>query len=285
MWWACAGSRGKAYILLKFHTLSVLARLVWGNQETIWPLSWGAMTTQPSSRIISLSKPKEDFSKHQHSCRAVIGGRPPLVKFGFPSERLLKLSEPRKHHPAFLQQRARDSPEWPVSLAALTYDASPRICELARPKPLHRDFMLPREVPTQVSTSAALARASLRLERLAEPCIRQVTCCYKHSNPESLIHPVSKAAQKAIVSPRIIELAKPKKIHSGYVPPRDPEWPVSKAAKHAVATPRTVELAQPGTRPPMGLTLFNLDAFRVKETAMKATCSHRIRELSCPVQR
>ncbi|KAJ7407462.1 testicular haploid expressed protein-like protein [Willisornis vidua] len=192
-------------------------------------------------RIHALAEPKQIACESSPSCRAVIGGRPPLVKFGFPSERLLKLSEPRKHHPAFLKQRARDSPEWPVSLAALTYDASPRICELARPKPLHRDFMLPREV--------------------------------------------SKAAQKAIASPRTIELARPKKIHSGYVPPRDPEWPVSKAAKHAVATPRTVELAQPGTRPPMGLTLFNLDAFRVKETAMKATCSDRIRELSCPVQR
>ncbi|XP_027532760.1 testicular haploid expressed gene protein-like isoform X2 [Neopelma chrysocephalum] len=257
-------------------------RLEWGNQETICPLSWGATTARPSSRISLLSKSKKDFCKHQRSYRSVIGGRPRLVKFAYPSERLLKLSEPKKCHPAFLQQR---SPEWPVSLSALTYNASPRILELARPKLLHPEFIPPREVPTQVPTPATLASPSARIERLAEPCVRQATCCYKHSYPESVIRPVSKSAQQAVASPRTIELARPKKLHSKYEAPRDPQWPVSEAAKRAVATPRIVELAQPGKRPPMGLAQFNLDAFRVKETAMKATCSDRIRELARPVQR
>ncbi|XP_039235803.1 testicular haploid expressed gene protein-like isoform X2 [Pipra filicauda] len=144
-------------------------RLEWGNQETIWPLSWGAMTSRPSSRITLLSKSKKDFCEHQRSYRSVIGGRPLLVKFAYPSERLLKLAEPKKLHPASLQQR---SPEWPVSLSALTYNASPRILELARPKLLHPEFIPPREVPTQVPTPATLASASSRLERLAEPCVR-----------------------------------------------------------------------------------------------------------------
>ncbi|XP_027755720.1 testicular haploid expressed gene protein-like [Empidonax traillii] len=240
------------------------------------------MTARPSSRITLLSKSRIDFCKHQRSYRSVIGGRPPLVKFAYPSERLLKLSEPKKVHPAFLQQR---SPEWPVSLSALTYNASPRILALARPKSLHPQFIPPREVPTQVPTAATLANASPRIERLAEPCVRQMTCCYKHSYPESVIRPVSKSAQQAVASPRTIELARPKKLHSKYEAPRNPEWPVSEAAKRAVATPRIVELAQPGKRPPMGLAQFNIDAFRVKETAMKAICSDRIRELARPIQR
>lgn len=57
-------------MLLKFHNLAVPARLVWGDQETIWTLSWGALTAQPSARILSLSKPKKDFSKYE--CRSVM---------------------------------------------------------------------------------------------------------------------------------------------------------------------------------------------------------------------
>lgn len=48
----------------------------------------------------------------------------------------------------------------------------------------------PLQVPTQVTNAAALARASSRLQRLAEPCVRKVTCCYEHSFPESVIRPV-----------------------------------------------------------------------------------------------
>ncbi|XP_010294366.1 PREDICTED: testicular haploid expressed gene protein-like, partial [Phaethon lepturus] len=261
--------------------------LVWGNQEMIWTLSRGAVTTQPSPRTVALAKPKQDFGKHQ--CRSVIKRkwpqRPLLVDFGFPSDRLLKLSEPKKYLAAYLQQRPRQSPEWPVSPAALSYKASPRILELARPKVLHPEFLLAREVPTQVKNVTALARASSRLQHLAEPRVKEVTCCYEHSFPESVIRPVSKSAQKAIASPRTLELARAKRLHPEYVPMRDAEWPVTEAAKHAVATARLVELAQPCKRPPMSLAQFNPDAFTVKETAKKATCSARIQDLARPIKR
>ncbi|XP_076193653.1 sperm microtubule associated protein 2-like [Aptenodytes patagonicus] len=260
--------------------------LTWGNQETIWTLSRGAVTAQPSPRTVALAKPKQDFGKHQCSCgrESTTWECPPLVNFGFPSDRLLKLSEPKKYQAAYLQQRPCQSPEWPVSPAALSYKASPRILELARPKALHPEFLLAREVPTQVTNVAALARASSRLQRLAEPRVRKVTCCYKHSFPESVIRPVSKLAQEAIASPRTLELARAKGLHPDYVPLRDAEWPVTKAAKHAVATPRLMELAQPCKRPPMGSAQFNPDAFTVKETAKKATCSARIQDLARPIK-
>ncbi|XP_009976118.1 PREDICTED: testicular haploid expressed gene protein-like, partial [Tauraco erythrolophus] len=265
-------------------------RLVWGNQETIWTLSQSAMTIQPSPRTVALAKPKKDFGKHQ--CRSVICGREstiwerPLVPdFRVPSDRLLKLSEPKKYHAAYLQQRPRESPQWPVSRAALSYEASPRILELARPKALHPEFLWAREVPTRVTNVAASARASSRLQRLAEPRVREVTCFYEDSFLESVIRPVSKSAQKAIASPRTLELARAKRLHLDYVPPRDAAWPVTKAAKQAVATPRLVELAQPCKRPPMNLAQFNPDAFTVKEAAKKATCSARIQDLARPIKR
>ncbi|XP_068260267.1 sperm microtubule associated protein 2-like [Nyctibius grandis] len=268
-------------------------RLVWGNQETIRTLSQAIVTAQPSPRIVALAKPKKDFGKNQcrplfmYSCgrESTIWERLPPVDFGLPSDRLLKLSEPKKYLAAYLQQRPRESPEWPVSPAALMYKASPRILELARPKVLHAEFLLAREVPTPVTNAATLARASSRLQRLAEPRVRKVTDCYELSFPESVIRPVSKSAQKAIASARTLELARAKGLHPDYVPLRGAEWPVTKAAKHAVATPRLVELAQPRKRSPMSLCHFNPDAFTVKEAAKKATCSARIQELARPIKR
>ncbi|XP_062348912.1 sperm microtubule associated protein 2-like isoform X2 [Cinclus cinclus] len=143
----------------------------------------------------------------------------------------------------------------------------------------------PMQVPTRVSSFATSANALVRVRKLTEPLIRELTCCSRHTHPSSVISMVSRSPQKAIVSTRTIELSKPKQLHANYVPLRDPEWPVTEAAKHAVATPRVLELAQPSTRSHMGLTTLNPDAFRVKETAMKAACSPRLQELARPIQR
>ncbi|XP_009873044.1 PREDICTED: testicular haploid expressed gene protein-like, partial [Apaloderma vittatum] len=262
-------------------------KLVFGNQETIWTLSRGAVTAQVSPRILALAKPKREFGKHQ--CRSVVCGRespiwerPLLGGISVPPDRLLKLSEPKKCHAAYLQERPRDSPQWPVSAAAQSYKASLRILELSRPKVLHSEFQPLREVPTQVTN---VTRASSRLQRLAEPRVRSVTCCSELGPLESAIRPVSEGAQRAIASPRILELAKAKKLHPDYLPLRDVEWPVTKAAKCAVLTPRLVELAKPCKRPSMSSVQFNPDAFTVKDAAKKAICSARIQDLARPIMR
>ncbi|RLW09372.1 hypothetical protein DV515_00002620 [Chloebia gouldiae] len=198
--------------------------LVWGNQETLWTLSPGAMTARPSARILYLCKPKKDFTIYGRSCRPVIGGNPLLPKFGYPSERLLRLSEPKKYLPAFLEQRTIMPPSGYYSL------------------------------PSQRGCTQTLCR------------------------PE-------RSSQKAVASPRTIELSKPRQLPAKFMPPRDPEWPVTAAAKRAVATERIVALAQPTARPRMGLTALNPDAFKVKEAAMKAVCSPRLEQLARPVQR
>lgn len=104
------------------------------------------------------------------------------------------------------------------------------------------------QVPTQVTSAAALARASSWIQQLAEPRVKKVTCCYEYGPFESAIRPVSKFAQEAIASPRTLELAMAKRLHPDYMPVRDAAWSVTKAAKQAVATPRLVELAQPCKR-------------------------------------
>ncbi|XP_053921212.1 testicular haploid expressed gene protein-like isoform X2 [Cuculus canorus] len=204
-------------------------------------------------RIYKVAEPKKVACANDprplfvYSCgrESTIWERPLLEKFSFPSDRLLKLAEPKKYQPAYLEKRPRQSPEWPVSPAALNYRASPRILELARPKVPHPEFLMARELPTKVTNAAALARASSRIQHLAEPRIRKITYLYENIFLESVIRPVSKFAHQAIASPRTVELARPKRLHADYVPLRDAEWPVTHAAKHAVATPRILELAQP----------------------------------------
>ncbi|XP_064567089.1 sperm microtubule associated protein 2-like isoform X1 [Zonotrichia leucophrys gambelii] len=257
--------------------------LVWGNQETIWSLTPGAMTARPSARTLYLCKPKKDFTKYGRSCRPVIGGNPLLPKYGYPSERLLKLSEPKKFLPAYLEQRSRDTPEWPVSLAAQNYNASKRILQLAQPKGLHPDFMPPREVPTQVSSLAVKASASTRVQKLAVPLIREMTCCSTHTKPGVIMAPISTSPRRIVASPRTIELSKPKQLHPNFMPARDPEWPVTEAAKRAVPTKRILGLAQPSSRP--RVTALDPEAFKVKESALKAVCTPRLAELAQPIRR
>ncbi|XP_026647800.2 sperm microtubule associated protein 2-like isoform X1 [Zonotrichia albicollis] len=210
--------------------------LVWGNQETIWSLTPGAMTARPSARTLYLCKPKKDFTKYGRSCRPVIGGNPLLPKYGYPSERLLKLSEPKKFLPAYLEQRSRDTPEWPVSLAAQNYNASKRILQLAQPKGLHPDFMPPREI----STSPRRIVASPRTIELSKP--KQLHPNFMPArDPE---WPVTEAAKRAVPTKRILGLAQPSS--RPRVTALDPEaFKVKESALKAVCTPRLTELAQP----------------------------------------
>ncbi|XP_074722803.1 sperm microtubule associated protein 2-like [Strix uralensis] len=239
-------------LFLKFHTLALLARLVWGNQEMIWTLLWDALTARPSPRTVALAKPKEDFGKHQcrplflYSCgrESTIWERPLLVDFDFPSDWLLKLSEPKKCSAAYLQQRCQHG------------------LQMLRSWPEHPRGYSVSQSPGSGRRPAAMSAAFLTVIRL-----------------------VSKLAQEAIASPRTLELARAKRLHPDYVPLRDAEWPVTKTVKHAVATPRLMELAQPCKRPPTDSAQFDPDAFTVKETAKKATCSARIQDLARPIKR
>nr|XP_034953066.1 testicular haploid expressed gene protein-like [Zootoca vivipara] len=294
-------------------------RLVWGNQETIWPLSSRALMCRPTSRVLGLAKPKkldgnlQRRSIHLYSCgrASEIWHRPPGIYSIIPSQRILQLAEPRRCPETYLKQRPRSSPEWPVSSAALCWEASPRILSLSHPRSLPSSFCFPKEVisdaaepenainndnsnqrfhtqaETCVSRSAMRASASSRIMCISRP-VQKMTrdpLSYDSRYKEAPIRPVTQAALNAVATLRLIELARPKVPAPGSFPDRPPEWPVSAAAKHAVASPRLGELAQPVARATTQFVQFNPDAFVVKETAKKAYCSARVKELAQAVQR
>ncbi|XP_026509069.1 testicular haploid expressed gene protein-like [Terrapene carolina triunguis] len=271
------------------------SRLEWGNQETIWPFSLSALTARPTPRIMFLAKPKKIFNSDLqrrlclflYSCGRMseIWQRPPLMDLALPSPRILKLAEPKKYQTAYLKQRPRSSPEWPMPTAALTYEASQRVLELARPKSVHPGFVLDRKVERQITDTARMTLTPPRTQRLAQPKIQKNTLCSNRGSPESMIRPVSRSAQQAVASVRTLELAKAKVVSPEYLPARDTERPVTKAAKHAVTTPRIEELSQPCKRPTANLAQFDPDAFLVKESAKKAVCSSRLQKLARPIER
>ncbi|KAJ7335553.1 hypothetical protein JRQ81_013494 [Phrynocephalus forsythii] len=270
-------------------------KLVWGNQETIWPLSSRALLSQPTSRILTLAKPKNKPDRplqprplFVYSCgrESEIWDRPRGLDSVTPSKRILQLAEPRQQYLAtYLKQRPRSSPQWPISYSALCCNPSKRVLALAQPRPLHPSFTLPKEAETHVSRAARRASPSLRTDFLAQPVLKQHIVYYDSRCVEAPIRQVSLAAQQAVASPRVAQLAKPKVLPPGSAPDRPSAWPVSVASRHAVATPRLEELAQPPKRAPTHFVQFNPEAFTVKETAKKAICSERIKELAQPVQR
>nr|XP_025042957.1 testicular haploid expressed gene protein-like isoform X4 [Pelodiscus sinensis] len=231
--------------------------LEWGNQETIWPLSPSALTARPTPRIMSLAKPKQNVDGnlqrrrlYLYSCGRVseIWQCPPRVNVALPLPRTLKLAEPKKYQAAYFQRRPRSSPEWLVSTAALTCEASQRVLELAHPKLVHPDFLLDRKAETQITGTARKILALPRTQRLAQPKSRKNTLCYDRGRPECMIRPVPSAAQQAVASARTLALAKAKGVSPEYLPVRDTEWLVTKAAKRAVVTPRIEVLSQPCKR-------------------------------------
>ncbi|XP_066473587.1 sperm microtubule associated protein 2-like isoform X1 [Tiliqua scincoides] len=268
--------------------------LVSGNQDTIWPLSSRALMSHPTSRVLTLAKPKRKFggnlqrrSLYVHSCgrESEIWERAPALYTVMPSERTLHLAEPRKFSATYLKQRTRRSPQWPVSMSALSHNASVRTSDLAQPRPLHPCFTLPKQAETVVSRAAMSAVLSPRIQHLAQPVLKKSSLCYDNRYFEAEIRHVSKAAQEAVASSRTTELARSKDLPPGSLPDRPAAWPVSRAAKHAVATPRLEELAQPAKRAPTNFVQFDPEAFTVKESAKKAICSERIKQLAEPAQR
>ncbi|XP_054060035.1 testicular haploid expressed gene protein-like isoform X3 [Rissa tridactyla] len=198
------------------------------------------LSARSRNRIQELAEPKKAACANDLSSgwETMIWERPLLVDFGFPSDRLLKLSEPKKCQAPYLQQRPRQSPEWPVSPAALSYKASPRILELARPKVLHPEFLMDREV----SKFAQEAIASPRTLELARA---------KRLHPDYVPlqdaeWPVTKAAKHAVATPRLVELAQPcKRPSMGSVQFNPDAFTVEEAAKKATCSARIQELARP----------------------------------------
>lgn len=155
----------------------------------------------------------------------------------------------------------------------------PRTASLAAPKCLHPQYELSRPIISIVSEGVKTYQATPHIEALATPKKRL-------GGPfRDPIWVVSKETMQASPSPRVLELAKHKRVMEGHQSSRSPIWRISSAAKKAVASKRMTELSTPIIRETMDLVQFNPDAFFVSETAKKAKASARVQELAQPLVR
>ncbi|XP_013924277.1 PREDICTED: testicular haploid expressed gene protein-like [Thamnophis sirtalis] len=268
-------------------------KLIWGNQDPIWPVSPNTLLRQPSARILSLARPREVVEKPKsrslfwYSCGQIseIWKRSSAVYSALPSKRLLKLAEPRPISATYLKLRPRISPVWPISSSTLSCKASHRILILAQARGIHPNFKFPEQTEREISKAARRAEATPRLQQLAHPVVRKQLQFYENTCMEAPIRQIPLTTLQAVPSPRLLELARPKTIPSESAIDRSPEWPVSAAAKQAVASPRLMELSHPANRAPTNLVQFNPDAFIVKESAKRAFCTERVKTLAQPITR
>lgn len=170
----------------------------------------------------------------------------------------------------------RSSPVWYVSNAALRAATNDRLLQLSQPKKFHSEYEPCRPVQTSVSRAAQKAVASPRVETLCTPKTRP--------NIEGREWTIKKGALSSRASQRVQELSHAKGVPLGFTPDKIQVWEVSKAALKAKPSKRIDDLASPIKRE-IATNLPNPDAFEVKKAAQKAKCSDRVAELAQPIMR
>ncbi|XP_071313213.1 sperm microtubule associated protein 2-like isoform X2 [Trachinotus anak] len=213
------------------------AKLSWGNQEPIWPLSASALGASPSARIQYLAKHKRDFSAREDHRRKEEEAsffrktqRPSSKTSQY--ENIVRLSTPktRSHSsqeagPPHTPQCENNCPIWHIDPRVRTAVITPRLLQLSQPKVNHLDLQSNRESAASiVSLASRRVRLSQRLVRLSLPRLKQSNICCELGRPEESIWTVSGAARRATASARVEMLATPKQLPEDYVPPREPDW-------------------------------------------------------------
>uniref|UniRef100_A0A0A1X1P5 Testicular haploid expressed gene protein n=1 Tax=Zeugodacus cucurbitae TaxID=28588 RepID=A0A0A1X1P5_ZEUCU len=143
-------------------------------------------------RFKNLSKPKQYESDEPKEW--VLTNN---MKYYTPSERILKISQPRFYEVFDPEEAYR------VKEKALNYKATQRIKELALP-PVYQHKPEVKETPFKTSPNALKAKTSQRIMELAEP--KDYFDKHTRANP----YQVSPNALRAKITPRLRELAKPK---------------------------------------------------------------------------
>lgn len=276
-------------------TLSYGPSLSWGNQQTMWELTQGAVNAEPSDRILSLAQPKRNMSTQEdlkpqweYSCgrQSPIIKPSPAAREAGNSDRISQLAQPKNLPGAYTENRAmyefscgRSSPIQKPTKAAKVAPGRDRTHGLAHPKKVHNAYEASREVQTIPTQAARNTRPTERIEQLAE----------SKRHPQGPFRepewPVSKKAMNAQPNERIRELSRSKGLVEGFQGNRDVMWMVNKSAKQAVATRRIEELSVPIQRQSMDHVQFNLDAFKVSEAALTSGITERNVELAQPIKR
>ncbi|XP_061047387.1 sperm microtubule associated protein 2-like [Eubalaena glacialis] len=216
-----------------------------GRESVIWEIPSPALFCQPSKRIQKLAQPNR-FKKGYLINRPFSDYFRDSLQISDPSPRILQLSIAKATNPNYVPPK---STETKIATSALTAVATPRTVDLAHPRIKIEGLCFERErseMPIRpISCAALLAKPSPRILALAKA--RPLHQDYLP--PRDAYWPVSCAAIHSKISPRIQELANPNTRTPVHIVYYDPEvFKVKPAALKAQCSPRVHELAQPLTR-------------------------------------
>ncbi|XP_031294064.2 sperm microtubule associated protein 2 [Camelus dromedarius] len=155
------------------------------------------------------------------------------------SRRVEELARPKRFYSECYSNN-RTTSVWPIARSTLGYQASSRLRELARPKMRSNIWSTSMSEVSQVSRAARMAVPSPRILLLAKP-----------RAPATLLEewdPMPKPKPHVSDYNRLLHLAMPKAQSDKCVPDRDPRWEVLEITKKAVASPRVISLAKPKVR-------------------------------------
>uniref|UniRef100_A0A452FN08 Sperm microtubule associated protein 2 n=1 Tax=Capra hircus TaxID=9925 RepID=A0A452FN08_CAPHI len=186
------------------------------------------------------------------------------------SRRVEELARPKRFYLEYYNNN-RTTSIWPIPRSTLEYRASNRLRELATPKVRNNIWSINMSEVSQVSRAAKMAIPSSRIIRLAKP-----------KAPATLLEewdPMPKPKPHVSDYNRLLQLAMPKAQSDKCVPDRDPRWEVLEVTKKAVASPRILSLAKPRVRKDLN---EGYDPSHVSPAALVAQASPRLYELATP---
>ncbi|XP_036097898.1 testicular haploid expressed gene protein isoform X2 [Molossus molossus] len=155
------------------------------------------------------------------------------------SRRVEELARPKMFYSEFYNNN-RTTAILPIPRSTLEHQASSRLRELATPKVRNNVWSINMSEVSQVSRAAQMAIPSSRVLQLAKPRI-----------PATLLEewdPVPKPKPHTSDYNRLLQLAMPKAPSEKCIPDRNPCWEVLDVTKKAVASPRIISLAKPKVR-------------------------------------
>nr|KAF6503026.1 theg spermatid protein like [Molossus molossus] len=213
-----------------------------GRESLIWDIPTPVLLIKPSKRIRKLAQPNKfknvylinrSFSDSLTESLEMSGPSPRIIRLSIAKEldpdyvppksietkipvsslnavatqRIIDLAHPKIKIEGLCYPRERcDMPIRPISQAALLAKPSPRIIALAKPKPLHEDYLPNRDPSWPVSYAALHSKVTPRIKELANPSAR-TPVHFVYYDPE--VFKVKPAALKAQCPPRILQLAEP----------------------------------------------------------------------------
>ncbi|KAM5232339.1 sperm microtubule associated protein 2 [Hipposideros larvatus] len=186
------------------------------------------------------------------------------------SRRVEELARPKRFYSEFYNN-SRNTPIWPIPLSTLEHQTSSRLRELATPKVQNNIWSINMSQVSQVSRAAQMAIPSARTLQLAKP-----------RTPATLLEkwdPVLKPKPHVSDYNRLVHLAMPKAQSEKCVPDRDPRWEVLDITKKAVASPRVISLAKPRVRKDLN---EGYDPYYITPASLVAWASPRLHELATP---